>query len=319
MAKAKLAASFWKTVKTVSVKEIAKESLKPFAVALVGPESARERVLRELFPGANELDVLPQRSLIRTFDSTSAEDDFPREFGAFDIVIDAGGGRVDAPEGIRLYSLTEVGGWDRLVERVLDERPELALSLGRRFPGFRTTVAERVVRDTSVANAEFAMLSALPGVIPIIGPLLPASAIGDIFMLTKNQVMMMYRLAAIYGLPLDVSSRSADLAPILAQAFGWRTIARELVGVVPGGIGLVARGTIAFAGTMAAGKAVHALYRTGKQPTRAQIREFYQQALASGKEVVRGIRRRIAAAPARTIPYRRAIQSREAPEEEDGA
>ena len=52
-----------------------------------------------------------------------------------------------------------------------------------------------------------AWLSALPGVIPIIGPLLPAGAIWDILMLTKNQAMMLYKLAAIHELPLDAASR----------------------------------------------------------------------------------------------------------------
>jgi uncharacterized protein (DUF697 family) len=310
MANVNLAKSFWKTIKSVSVKEVAKEARKPFAVAIVGQPEARERILLRLFPHMSEDDVLPQRSLIRTFDSTSVEDDFPQESGSFDMVIDAGGGRIDAPEGIRLYSVAEVGGWERLVERILDERPDLALSLARRFPGFRESVAERIVRDTSVANAEFAMISALPGIIPIIGPLLPAGAIGDLFMLTKNQAMMMYRLAAIYELPLDVSSRSRDLAPILAQAFGWRALAREIVGIVPGGVGLVARGSIAYAGTTAVGKAIHALYRTGKQPSRAQIREYYRQALASGKEIVRGIRSRLTSSGTRTLPYRRAIEPR---------
>ena len=311
MAKVQLAKSFWKTVKSVSVKEIAKEAHKPFAVAVVGDPEARERVFDLLFPGATDLDVLPQRSLIRTFDSTSSEDDFPQQFGSFDMVIDAGGGRVEAPPGIRLYSLAEVGGRDRLIERVLEERPDLALSLARRFPGFREPAAERIIRETALANAEFAMLSALPGVIPVIGPLLPAGAIGDMFMLTKNQAMMMYRLAAIYELPLDVSSRAGDLTPILAQAFGWRTLAREILGFVPGGVGLVARGTIAYAGTTAIGKGIHALYKTGKQPTRAQLREFYRQSLASGREVVVGIRRRLAPARPRTLPYRRAIESRD--------
>ena len=309
MARITLAKSFWKTVKSVSVKEIAKEASKPFALAIVGPPEERQRILQLLFPAVSNLDVVPERSLVRTFDSTAPEDEFPRESGSFDVVIDAGGGRIEAPEGIRLYSITEVGGWDRLVDRILEERPDLSLSLARRFPGFRDAVSDRIVRETAVANAEFAMLSALPGVIPVIGPLFPAGVVGDIFMLTKNQTMMMYRLAAIHELPLDVSSRARDLAPILAQAFGWRTLAREIIGIVPGGVGLVARGTIAYAGTTAVGKGIQLLHRTGRQPSRAQIRDYYRQALESGKEVVRGIRRRLTAPRPRTLPYRRTIEA----------
>src|SRR5262249_38273643 len=149
-----------------------------------------------------------------------------------------------------------------VLARLLEQRPDLLLSLGRRFPGLRDAVAKRVIRDTATANAEFAMLTALPGDIPVLGAILPAGAIGDIFVLTKNQAMMMYRLAALHELPLDTKSRSRDIAPLLANAFGWRALAREIVGAVPGGVGLVARGSIAYAGTVALGKSLEKLYST---------------------------------------------------------
>src|SRR2546421_7624157 len=149
MAGVKQATSFWKTIKSVSVKQIGKEARKPFAVAIGGNPAGRDRGLRALFPTASDVDVLPQRSLIRTFDTTSLDDEFPQESGSFDIVIDAGGGRVDAPAGIRLYSVTEVGGWERLVERILDERPDLMLSLARRVPRFRGVAAGRGIRGTA--------------------------------------------------------------------------------------------------------------------------------------------------------------------------
>ena len=53
-------------------------------------------------------------------------------------------------------------------------------------------------------------LNALPGVIPIIAPLLPAAAIGDIFMLTKNQAMMLYRLAAIHEQATGDDGKAAE-------------------------------------------------------------------------------------------------------------
>lgn len=291
------AAKFWKTVKSVSVREIAKEAEKPFALALVGQPEKRADVYRRLFPSSDEEDVVPERSLIRQFNSTAPDDGFPEATGSFDIVIDAGGGRRNPPPNTPVYSVDALGGWDELVDRLLEQRSDLALSLGRRFPGLRGTVAQRVIRDTSTANAEFAMLSALPGVIPFLSILLPASAIGDIFMLTKNQAMMLFRLASLHELPLDAASRSGDLAPLLANAFGWRAIAREVVGAVPGGIGLVARGSIAYAGTMALGKGIEKLYSTGVKPTRAQISALYRESLASAKETVKGIARRITKPP----------------------
>jgi uncharacterized protein (DUF697 family) len=285
------AKGFWKTVKAVSVREIAREAARPVRLAVVGQEERRADVLATLGDAED----------VRQFDSTAETADFPRDPRAFDFVIDAGGGRIDAPVGSPVFSIEELGGWNRVVPRLFEERPDLTLALGRRFPGLREEASRRVIQNTSTVNAEFAMVSALPGVIPIVGAILPASAIGDIIMLTKNQAMMMFRLAAIYQLPVDVSSRSRDLGPLLANAFGWRALARELVGAVPGGVGLVARGTIAYAGTAALGKGIQRLYATGQQPTRALLSRFYKEAAAGGKELVTGIARRITAKRPRRI------------------
>lgn len=279
------AKKFWKTTKEVSVKEVARQTDRPIGIAVVGEPERRAELLRHLFPNATSEDVVPERSLVRTFDSTAPQDGFPRDPGPDYIVLDAGGGRKDPPPGLHIYCVDEVGGWERLMERVLDQRPDLALSLARRLPGFRHAVSERIIRDTALANAEFAMLNALPGVIPIIAPLLPAAAIGDIFLLTKNQAMMLFKLAAAHDLPLDMKARSRDLAPLLGNAFGWRAVAREIVGAVPGGVGLVAKGAIAYAGTMALGRALLKLYETGELPTRAQLARLYSEAYQGAKKI----------------------------------
>lgn len=281
------AKTFWKTIRAVSVPEIAREAEKPFSITIVGEPTKREEAWKQLFPNTDEGAVLPQRSLIQSFDTTSPEDGFPAESDMDTLVIDAGGGRSETLSQVPVYSVDELGGWDRVLERLLDARPDLALSMARRFPGLRPLVSDRIVKDTAMANAEFAMLNALPGVVPIIAPLLPAAAIGDIFMLTKNQAMMLFRLAAAHDLPLDMRARSRDLAPLLGNAFGWRAIAREVVGIVPGGLGLVARGAIAYAGTIALGRGIQKLYETGKQPTKAQIAQYYREAYAGAKEIVR--------------------------------
>jgi uncharacterized protein (DUF697 family) len=293
MAKFDQAKKFWKATKEVSVGQIAQEAQRPFSVAIVGAREKRAELLHRLFPAAAEDDVIPERSLVKAFDSTSEEVGFPVDAGPDYLVIDAGGGRALAPINSPVYSLDEMGGWDRVAERILDQRPELRLSLARRFPGLRPLVSQRIIHDTALANAEFAMLNAIPGVIPIVAPLLPAAAIGDIFMLTKNQAMMLYKLAAIHEMPLDLRSRSRDLAPLLGNAFGWRAIARELVGLAPGGVGLVAKGAIAYAGTVALGKALQRLYETGQVPTKAALKELYDEAMNGAKEISRGILRSI--------------------------
>lgn len=301
MAKVDRAKSFWNIIKAVSVQAIAKEARAPVALAVVGGEQERLPVLRALYANDEELGAFPD---VRIFDSLSPEDGFPAESGSFDIVIDAGGGPADSSAGPAVYSVRQVGGWEQLVVHMLDDRPDLALSLARRFPGLREEVSRRVIRETAVANAEFAMLNALPGVIPPLAILLPTTAIGDIVMLAKNQAMMLFRLAAAHNLPLDLSSRSPDLGPLLGNAFGWRALARQLVAVVPGGVGVVARGAIAYAGTVALGEALRRLYALGQKPNRAQVARLYRESLAEAREVARNLSGR--------LPLRRNLPPRQA-------
>ena len=91
-------------------------------------------------------------------------------------------------------------------------------------------------------NAKLAVLSALPGVIPFTDVLLPATALGDMVLLTRNQVFLLLRIAAAYGQEVDLRARVRELLPVVGSAFGWRALARELLGLVPGGIGVVDQG-----------------------------------------------------------------------------
>ncbi len=290
MRKMDTAKSFWRIMKSVSLGEIVQESRRAFALAVVGAPDKRIVVLRHLYPGQPDEAVHP---LLRTFDSIAPEAGFPQTPGSFDIVLDAGGGWAPNAARARLYSVVELGGWDAVVERVLDEHPNLMLSLARRFPGLREPVSQRIVRETAAANAQFAMLNALPGIVPLLGILIPTAILGDLVFLSKNQALMLYRLAAAHDLPLDVRTRAQDLAPLAGSAFGWRALAREMVGLVPGGVGLVARGAIAYAGTFALGEAMRRFYAMGESPTRAQLRDLYRASLGQARTTASEIARRI--------------------------
>ena len=270
------AKTFWRIMSSISLQAVRKEATRPVAVALVGTEDRRREVLRRLYPGRDPASSFP---LVRTFASISGEDGFPSERGSYDIVLDAGGGWAATDANISVFSVEDLGGWEKTVERVLAEKPELRLALARRFPGLREPVARDIIGETALANAQFAMLNALPGVVPLLGLLLPTTAVGDMLLLAKNQAMMVYRLAACYGMPLDPRSRARDILPLVGNAFGWRALARELVGAVPAGVGVVARGAIAYAGTQAIGEAMRRLYATGESPTSAALKEFYRRSL----------------------------------------
>ena len=75
----------------------------------------------------------------------------------------------------------------------------------------------------------------------------------------------------------------------------WRALARELVGKIPMGGGLIPKAAISWAGTYAVGMSLDRLYRMGYAYTREERRAVYEEAFARGKEVaaqlLEGLRR----------------------------
>ena len=286
------AKDFWNTIKGISVNDIVREAARPISMALVGAPELRPDAREALFAAPNSSEVqgsaLPEPSFLQEFDSTSPDDGFPQEPNIFDLVIDVGGGRREAPEGARIYSIHELGGWETALDRILDDRPEIALALARNFPVFRRRVANNIIVLTATANAQFALVTGITSAFPLLGVLLPVNGLSDTLMLTKNQIMMTLRLAAAYGLDINFKARLKELAPLLINAFGWRAIARELVGVVPV-VGFVAKAGIAYAGTVTVGKSAMIYYETGENISKAQLQRWYQEALEGSKEKIKSL------------------------------
>jgi uncharacterized protein (DUF697 family) len=134
-----------------------------------------------------------------------------------------------------------------------------------------------VIDETARANAQFALVSNVPSVIPIIGSLAAAGA--DFLVLTKNQLMMIFKLAAIHGRDLhDQISIFQEMVPVVGAGFVWRTVAREAASFLPLAAGTVPKVAIAYAGTVAAGRGAELYYRTNRRPTGDQVRVWYGQA-----------------------------------------
>src|SRR4051794_34696725 len=96
------AKDFWNTVKGISVNEIIREASRPISVALVGTQELRQATRRALntssVPSQPEATAMPEPSFLQEFDSTSPDNGFPTDPAVYDLIIDVGSGRVDAPE-----------------------------------------------------------------------------------------------------------------------------------------------------------------------------------------------------------------------------
>ncbi|MES1261228.1 MAG: hypothetical protein ABUS49_05765, partial [Acidobacteriota bacterium] len=178
---------------------------------------------------------------------------------------------------------------ESLANLIVAENPQLELALARTFPLFRKAVADRIIHRTARENALFSLVTALPNVIPsfIELPWTLGEFATDTAFLTMNQIRMAMKMAAAHGQPVGYAEQKVAFAAILAGAFGWRAIARELVGKIPLGGGLIPKAAVAFAGTWVVGLGLDKVHRTGSGLTREEKREAYATAFLNGKEIAR--------------------------------
>ncbi|HTQ58461.1 MAG TPA: hypothetical protein VMI94_28560 [Bryobacteraceae bacterium] len=183
---------------------------------------------------------------------------------------------------------------ERTVNEILTAREDLWLVLARSFHPFRKPVVDRVVNTVARENAVFAVASALPNVIPNLLelPWALGEFASDTAFITMNQVRMAFLVAAASDKKVGYSEQLAELVSIAAGAFGWRALARELVGFIPLGGGLIPKGAIAYAATYVLGKGLEHYHGVGYGYTRSQRRAVYQVAYDRGKELVDAVLRK---------------------------
>jgi uncharacterized protein (DUF697 family) len=166
---------------------------------------------------------------------------------------------------------------DRLFRALVQAAPEVMLSAARRHPLLREPVAEHLIRDTSRVNAQFAALSSLPANIPVIGGLVGDMA--DVLVLTKNQVLLLFKLAGLYGRDVQLGRElMVELLPVVGGAFVWRTTARALVGLMPTILGLLPKTAVAYTGTYVVGHTARYYYRFGRRPPPEMVRDLRNEA-----------------------------------------
>jgi len=180
---------------------------------------------------------------------------------------------------IRFEGASEVD--EEAIERVradiLKRNAERAPAFGRALPSFRVAATKQVIDETAAANAQFSLVSNIPTLLPVIGNIAAAGA--DFIVLTKNQVMMLYKLAAVHGRDLrDQRAIFQEVLPVVGAGLLWRTLARQATTWIPFAAGTIPKLAIAYMGTMAIGRGAEFYYRTGLKPTREQLDQFSRHA-----------------------------------------
>jgi uncharacterized protein (DUF697 family) len=180
---------------------------------------------------------------------------------------------------------------ENTIAEILREKNDIALALARQFPAFRKAVMDGIIHEVAKENALFALATAVPNIVPnfVELPWIFGEFASDTVFLTANQVRMAFQIAAAAGHKVGFAKQKGELLTIMAGAFGWRALARELVSHIPLGGGLIPKGAIAYAGTFAVGKALEYYHYGSQQPTAAERRQLYQEGLERGKGFAQGL------------------------------
>ncbi len=175
----------------------------------------------------------------------------------------------------------------QFIYKALSQHAKLGVPLAKSFVPFRRPFVERVIAKTCRENTLFSVATALPDIIPNIIelPWAVAEFASDTAFLTMNQVRMAFLLAAASDREVGYASQKSELAMVLGSAFGWRALAKQLVGKIPFGGGLIAKAAVAYAGTKVLGLSLDHYYSIGFTYTRDERDRLYADAFQQGKKV----------------------------------
>ncbi len=162
------------------------------------------------------------------------------------------------PQGLKLakekeiplnlvYILSSSEDYEALLKALAAKIPRSKLlSAGKNFPSLRDFIAQRIIKEVAFENGWLAALGILPG--------------ADYPFLTFNQARMALELAVIYGYEIADVNRLKEILSVAAGGLLARSIARGALSFVPVA-GWLAKGGIAFSGTLAMGKALQEYFR----------------------------------------------------------
>lgn len=264
-----------KVVSGLSASDIRANAAKEISVGLVASNPATLEAM-ENFLAPAWLDPTSRNRALRSVhnDTESGE--------RFDILLCEPG--VPVPRNGYLFDPADSAS---LIPAIVSENGDLELALARTFPTFRRTISAGMIHRVARENALFALVTALPNVIPsfVELPWIAGEFATDTAFLTANQIRLALMLAAAHGREAGYSEQKIELLTIAGGAFGWRAIARELAGKIPLGGGLIPKAAIAFAGTWVTGLGLEKFNRTGTGLSRREKKAAWQTAMDEGKQV----------------------------------
>jgi uncharacterized protein (DUF697 family) len=196
-------------------------------------------------------------------------------------------------------AVTRAGEVTRVVVPALDEEglPAVAgaivhavpvgqrLAVARQLPPLRAAVFDLLIDETARANATYAFTTAMAEAVPVLD--IPLN-VADILVLTKNQLLMGYKIALGAGKSGRPRHVVGEVLGVIGGGFLFRQAARQLVGLIPIA-GVLPKVAIAYTGTWAIGRAVVVWATQGRRLTPAALGRLSRDAAGRGRDFARGL------------------------------
>jgi uncharacterized protein (DUF697 family) len=194
-----------------------------------------------------------------------------------------------APHCTNMFVHTDEDG-EEIANEILEALPEHRFALSYTFPVLRPGHARIEIRATAMQNASWALFTAAPNIFPNPGQVftVPAEAISDFFVMTVNEIKMMFELVALNGRRVQPLQCVPELGIILGLAKLAEMTATQLIGKAPVA-GPAIKGGVAFAFTSAIGEALLLYEIGGVQVGKDFIEQRAKSWFEEGKSVARSL------------------------------
>ncbi len=156
---------------------------------------------------------------------------------------------------------------------------DLRLALARQLKALRPAFFDATIDETAKANAIYAFTSGVAEMVPVAN--VPLN-LADMVILTKNQLVMGYRLALAAGKKGTARHLLGEVLTVIGGGFLLRQGARQLVGLIPVA-GVLPKVAVAYAGTWAIGRTVAAWAGEGRRLSPGGLAGAYTEARTRGR------------------------------------
>jgi uncharacterized protein (DUF697 family) len=304
----------WRTLKEADLAAIRRDAERRFEILVVSADGSEAAALAELMTGTGRAhpwltvstpDEARNRSAAAGLDAailvSGMEDLAPPLAAAREALRQAGVPLVAVVHGApsATSAIARTGETTRASVPALDAAaltaiaeavaaafdPALRLALARQLPPLRPAIFGALIDESARANATYALTTGLAEAVPVLD--VPLN-LADMVVLTKNQLVMSYKIALACGKKGEPRELIGEVMGVIGGGFLFRQAARQLVGLIPVA-GIVPKVAMAYAGTWAVGRAVAAWASEGRRLTPSAVRRFYREAWERGKVVARAM------------------------------